>query len=131
MALLIAWASQSATKTRLSIPSTAVALVASLVFAVLSYAEHTRSICPSLMLSGYLFLTSLFDAAQCRTLWLQHYNHNISYIFTAGAVVKLTLLVLESSEKRHILLPRYQACPPEATSGLFSKCFFWWLSTYI
>lgn len=59
-------------------------------------------------------------------MWLQQYNHTIAVIFTVAVAVKTVLLVLEASEKRRILRPEYQAYPPEATSGIFSRFFFWW-----
>ena len=39
------------------------------------------------------------------------------------------MLLLESAEKRSILIPKYKEYPLEATSGLFSRSVFWWLST--
>ena len=38
------------------------------------------------------------------------------------------LLVTEAIEKRHILLREYQYMSPEATSGIYSRSFFFWLN---
>ncbi len=59
-------------------------LVGSLVFGLLSYAEHVRSVQPSLLLNAYLFFTLLFDIVRARTLWLMRYNRVIAIIFTAS-----------------------------------------------
>ena len=57
---------------------------------------------------------------------MQRYNHEIAIVLTVAVVVKIIILVLEASEKRRILLPEYQSYPPEATSGILSRFFFWW-----
>ena len=92
----------------------------------LSYAEHVRAVRPSLILSTYLFVSLLLDAARARTLWLEPGGLATAAVFTAGLAVKFVNLVLEATEKRWILRPQYAAYPPEATSGIFNRCFFWW-----
>ena len=88
------------------------------------------SVQPSLLFNTYLFVTLLFDIARARTLWLRHnnnYNEAIAIVFTAALGLKVAILLLEALEKRRILQPRYKSYPPEATSGLYNKSFFWWL----
>lgn len=104
----------------------------SLIFCLLSYAEHVHSVQPSLLLNGYLFVTLLFDVARARTLWLRHYNRYndvIAIVFTASVGLKVVILLLEAIEKRRILQQKYKAYPPEAISGLYNKGFFWWLNS--
>lgn len=43
-------------------------------------------------------------------------------------MVKAVILVLEATEKRRLLRPQYRAYPPEATSSVFNRSFFWWLN---
>jgi hypothetical protein len=42
--------------------------------------------------------------------------------------VKFMIAITEAIEKRNILLSRYQNASPEATSGIYSRAFFWWLN---
>ena len=123
------WSSRSTVKTRASVPSTVVTFIGSLVLGLLSYVEHQRSVRPSSLLNVYLFFTLLFDAARSRTLWLQRYNHTISIVFTTTVVVKFLLVLLEAKEKQSILRPKYACYPPEATSGIYNRSFFWWQNT--
>ena len=129
LALLVLWKRPSAIPTITTIPTAVLALAAGIVLPLLSYAEHQRTLRPSSLLGVYLFSTLLFDIARARTLWLQGYNRTIAVVTTASVVVKLELFLLESVEKRRILLPEYIATsPPEATAGLFNRLFFIWLN---
>lgn len=56
-------------------------------------------------------------------------DRSIAAVFSSSLGVKLLILVTEAMEKRDILLPRYQQHPPEATSGIYSRSFFWWLNS--
>ena len=47
-------------------------------------------------------------------------------MFTTSIAVKFVALLLEMKEKREILRPKYKSYPPEATSSIFNKFFFWW-----
>ncbi|OCL10209.1 hypothetical protein AOQ84DRAFT_3965, partial [Glonium stellatum] len=129
ISLLVLWSSRSTVKTKASVPSTVVTITGSLVLSLLSYAEHQRSVRPSFLLNVYLLFTLLFDAAQSRTLWLQRYNHTIAIVFTVTVAVKLLLVLLEAKEKQSILQPEYACYPPEATSGIYNRSFFWWQNT--
>jgi hypothetical protein len=82
-------------------------------------------------LSTFLFTTLLFDIARSRTLWLRaadDLNPAIAYVSTAAVVVKAFVLVLEALGKQRLLRPEYQDYPPEATSGIYNRSFFWWLN---
>lgn len=131
LAALILWATPSANRTRTTLAAAALSLVSTLGFCLLSYAEHTRAVRPASLLNAYLLVTVLFDIAHTRTLWLRavdHLNHAIAYIATTAVVVKSVILVLEALDKRRLLRPEYRAYPPEATSSLYSRSFFWWLN---
>jgi len=128
LSLVVLWAGPNATKTGASVATAAVTLVAYLIFGLLSYFEHMRAVRPSLILSGYLLFSLLFDAAHVRTLWLQHYNQPIAIVSTLAIAVKFCILCLEAVQKRSILLPEYLAYPPEAVSGIINRCLFWWLN---
>jgi ATP-binding cassette, subfamily C (CFTR/MRP), member 1 len=129
--LLVLWLLPSAGKTRASTPTGVVSVVGSLVFCLLSYAEHVRSVTPSVLLNVYLFVSLLFDIARCRTLWLRSlsgYSNVVAIVFTISVAVKFFILILEAVEKRWALRPVYKAYPPEATSGIYNRSFFWWLN---
>lgn len=68
------WALPSADGTKASIATNAVLAVGALFLVLLSYAEHTRSVKPSLILNAYLLVSLLFDIARVRTLWLRSIN---------------------------------------------------------
>ena len=101
---------------------------------MLSYVEHVHTVRPSSLLSTYLLVTLLFDAAHARTLWLRITNgadHVIAAISTATVAVKAVLVVLEAQRKRRLLRPEYRSYPPEATSGIYGRSFFLWLNSLI
>ena len=87
-----------------------------------------RSVRPSDILNAYLLISLLFDAAHLRTLWLQRYNSVIAMVSTAALAVKTIIILLEATEKRQILQPKYKGYPAEATSGIFNRSLFWWLN---
>ena len=135
LSILILWPSRTGTKA--SIPSSALSLVASLTILLLSVLEHTRSIRPSFLLNVYLLTSLTLDVAQARTLFLRSHdsfppspnpNPTIPALFAASIAVKLVLLALEARSKRAYLQYPYAAFPPEATSGVLNRSFFWWLS---
>jgi ATP-binding cassette, subfamily C (CFTR/MRP), member 1 len=49
-------------------------------------------------------------------------------ILTAIIGLKLAMLVIESIEKRNILVPAYKDVSTESTSGLFNRALFCWLN---
>ncbi|KAH6855473.1 ABC transporter [Chaetomium sp. MPI-CAGE-AT-0009] len=128
---LILWAVPPAGRTRATLLAAALTLVSTFGLCLLSYAEHTRAVKPSSLINTFLLGTILFDIAHTRTLWLRaadHVNRSISYISTAAVVVKFVVLVLEAVDKRRALRPEYQAYPPEATTSIYNRSFFWWLN---
>jgi ATP-binding cassette subfamily C (CFTR/MRP) protein 1 len=118
-------------RTRVSIATQALTVGATLIFCLLSYYEHTRAVRPSFILNVYLFFTLLFDIARARTLWIREadaYSNIIAIVSTVTVGLKALILLLEAVEKRLILRPVYKSYPPEATSSVYNKSFFWWLN---
>jgi ATP-binding cassette subfamily C (CFTR/MRP) protein 1 len=112
-------------QSRVSVTAAAIGLIDAVVLAGLSHMEHTKSIRPSTLIGGYLFLSILFDAAQCRTLWLSNVAGDaLKIVFTITLDIKILLLLLEMRERRNL----YGNYSPEATSGPFSRGVFWWLN---
>ncbi len=102
--------------------------------AALSYLEHERAVWPSTVICVYLLLSILFDAAQCRTLWLllrtQKHTLLLPALFTAQLANKVVLLLVESIAKTRHLMGSWRALQrcPEAVAGVFSRGAFWWLN---
>ncbi|CAI7603846.1 hypothetical protein PCG10_001957 [Penicillium crustosum] len=125
------WALPAADSTKASVPANVILTIGVLALALLSYAEHTRSVRPSFILNTYLFCSLLFDIARSRTLWLRSadaFNNTLAIVATVAVGVKLLLFVLEAVEKRHILKSEYAGYPPEATAGFYNRAVFWWLN---
>lgn len=114
------------------ISSAAVTFVSALCMIPLSSVEHSRSLRPSILFNGYLFLTILLDVAQTRTLWLASDNSDelsFTRLFTSGVAVKALLLVLESVQKtRWVILYDIKDHSPEETAGLFGLSGYMWLN---
>ncbi|PVI05770.1 P-loop containing nucleoside triphosphate hydrolase protein [Periconia macrospinosa] len=53
---------------------------------------------------------------------------HVAIISSVSLSLKASLLVIESLEKRQILLPSYRSLPLESTAGLFNQAFCWWLN---
>jgi ATP-binding cassette, subfamily C (CFTR/MRP), member 1 len=128
LGLMILWVHPSTYKTRASVPTAILSFVTSLLFVLLSYAEHVKSVQPSALFTTYLLFSLVFDIARARTLWLAAFNQTISALFTAGVAIKAVILLLECLHKRSVLKEPYTAYPPEATSGIINRSFFWWLN---
>ncbi|KAJ0345222.1 hypothetical protein KNSL1_008611 [Colletotrichum chrysophilum] len=132
LALLVLWATTSSaaiTHTRATIPAAVLGLLASLGVGLLSWLEHDRSVRPSFVLSTYLFLSVLLDTARARTLWMLGPNQTIPAIFTCTLALRAVMILLESTEKRRILVPQHKGYSKEVTSGTFNRSVFFWLTS--
>ncbi len=130
LSALVIWATLE-TRTRTTLAAAALTLITALGLCVLSYVEHTRAVRPSSIINTYLAATVLFDVAHTRTLWLRaddYFNYVVAYISAAALVVKSIVLVLEALDKRRLLRPEFEHYPPEATSSIYNRSFFWWLN---
>lgn len=97
-----------------------------MVLGLLSFFEHVRSVRTSSLLNVYLFFTVFFDGARSRTFSLNPYHDMISVLFTTRVGVKLFLAIFEARGKDSLLVPGVSQSPPEWTSGVYSRMFFWW-----
>lgn len=131
LSLLVLVAVGSFQVTTMFIASSILNLVSALFMIILSVLDHSRSPRPSTLLSSYLFLTFLLDAAQARTLFLSSDNRiEISYssIFSAALALKVCILLLEAQEKSRWIDWDEKKHSPEETSGIFSLGVFFWLN---
>ncbi|KAF4311832.1 Metal resistance protein YCF1-like protein 2 [Botryosphaeria dothidea] len=131
-ALVGLWATTSSstiTHSRASVPAAVLTFVVSLGFCLLSWLEHARSIRPSFILNVYLFLSIVLDTARARTLYMLGPHRTIPALFTCTMVIRAIMLVLESVEKRRILLPAHKDRSRDATSGPINRSVFFWLTS--
>ncbi|KAH8586615.1 putative multidrug resistance-associated protein [Bisporella sp. PMI_857] len=129
LVLLVLWARKdSRCRTKVTIGAAAVTLVSNFSLGALSYYEHRYSVKPSDILAIFLFPTLLFDAAQCRSLWLIGCDRAISSVFSAAVALKTIIFVTECWAKTRWLAGYFQETTPEHTSGLFSHASSYWLN---
>jgi ATP-binding cassette subfamily C (CFTR/MRP) protein 1 len=130
-AVLILYAANSSVRTPTSLAAAALLVADAVGLCLLSHAEHVHSIRPSTIINVYLFVTLLFDIAHTRTLWNENAPKAIAAVFTVTVMIKFMVAIMEATEKRKILLAQYQNKNPEATSGIYSRAFFWWLNALL
>ncbi|OJJ96983.1 hypothetical protein ASPACDRAFT_1882742 [Aspergillus aculeatus ATCC 16872] len=127
IALFTLWCIRPATSA--SIASAAVSLLGSGLLLPLSIFEHTRSERPSSLLCIYLPFDSLFNATQLRSLYIRRDLTTISTVASVALGTETVLLFLETVDKRVWLYDAFRnKYPPESTSGIINRSFFWWLS---
>ena len=131
IAILALWAMSKNQRTRITLPSAVISVVATIGLALLSNLENSRSARPSLLICTYLFISILLDIPQTRTLWLQVDSKPLASLSTCTILVKPILLSLEAFEKRSFLREPYRSYPPEALAGVISRSLFWWLNLLI
>lgn len=129
--ILAAMVIGSASKTPMSIASTAVIAVTFLFFLYASHLEHSRSLHPSTILSLYLGLSLVFDVIRVRTLWLSFSSPIIASVLSASVGLKAVMLVLEGTCKQPFLKKQYQDNTPEAVSGIYSRSLFLWVNPFL
>ncbi|KGO51212.1 ABC transporter, integral membrane type 1 [Penicillium expansum] len=126
--LLGLWASSFGKTTRATIGTATVTLVAYLVLGILSQYEHARTIKPSTINTGYLFLSSLLSIPESRTLYFVESNRVIPILYTVNLCLRAILLVVESIPKDSVLKRAYQNPPPETASGVLGLSLFTWIN---
>ncbi|CAG8903863.1 unnamed protein product [Penicillium egyptiacum] len=132
LVLLVLWCLPHFPRTKISVPSAGVAMTSTLALLLLSLHEHSRSLRPSSLICLYLLVSTIFEIAQVRTLWLLH---PASYPLATTATIALTtrslLLVLETNEKGKHLSLQCGQISPESSAGIFSHSTYWWLNRFL
>ncbi|VUC23924.1 unnamed protein product [Clonostachys rosea] len=128
IATLASWSSHTPLRNAASLPFAVFNVVIGALAIALSWLEDSKSVRPSSPLAIYLFLTSLLDTAQCRTLWLLKRQDGLAPLFTAATALKFVLAMAESRNKRRYLKPTYTSLPPESTTGIANHSFLWWVN---
>ncbi|KAL2858516.1 hypothetical protein BJY01DRAFT_530 [Aspergillus pseudoustus] len=128
---LVLWAASgsSITRTAATIPTAVLSLLAAIGLSTVSWLEHARSIRPSFIINIYLFLSVLLGLPRARTLWMLGLNRIIPVVFTCSLILKCAMTILESKEKRKILLYDAKEVAKVSTSGPFNHSVFYWLTS--
>ncbi|KAM3509320.1 hypothetical protein MY10362_000655 [Beauveria mimosiformis] len=123
--VLAAVARGHATVTAAGIPAATLALVSSILLAVLESLEHTRALAASPAPVFFVVCTALLDAARVRTLFLK--NETLPAVsLTAGISLKLLLLLLEGqSKENHLAVPSAEVGPEKLASPVSRTVFHW------
>ena len=127
------------TRTAASIASAAIALATTSVFLPLvSHVDHFKSRRPSSLLTSFLALTCLLDAARTRTYWLIARDDNdgnatgtgLAIAQSVSVGIRLVLLFLEAKNKKDLLVPcvENEKLPAEVLAGPINRTVFHWLN---
>ncbi|CRG89601.1 Multidrug resistance-associated protein 1 [Talaromyces islandicus] len=105
------------------------ATVAALVAGVVSALSHSRSLRPSTLLNVALLISAAIEGAILRLTWLSTRDRISRCVGIALVVFKGVLTITEAMEKRAFFLnDSDRQISREATSGIFSKSFLWWVN---
>lgn len=129
--ILVLVGSKPVQRQKTTIAAAVLAFVDALVIGFLSFFEHSRSLRSSAPLNSYLFFSIIFDAVQCRTLWLVDKGSATACLFTTGLGVKVALLLLEAHGKSRWIRSDDKGRSPEETAGVFNLSLFFWLNGLI
>ncbi|KAK6213368.1 hypothetical protein QIS74_09370 [Colletotrichum tabaci] len=133
VALTALWAREEGLplNSKAAIAAAVLTIVDGLAAAALSFTEHSRSVGPSLLLSAFLVLSTIFHGVRLRTLWLKSVGVPIASLSTASLALKLVILVLEEQSKRRWIIGDKEAWSSEETAGLSNRIGFHWLNVLL
>ncbi|OHE96342.1 hypothetical protein CORC01_08414 [Colletotrichum orchidophilum] len=114
-----------------AVAAAALTILDGIFLAALSFTEHSRSLGPSLLLSVFLVLSTIFDAVRLRTLWVKSVGTPIVSLSTAAFALKFALLVQEEASKRRWIIDDASEYSSEETAGLFNRVGFHWLNSLL
>jgi hypothetical protein len=112
----------------LVVASTAFQLFAAISLGLLSHWEHRNTVRPSLLISTYLSLSCILDAARARTQALIPGQTTVSSVLMGTIAVKGLVLITEARDKTDILLADFSSSSSELRSNIFSRALFLWLN---
>ncbi|KAG8410254.1 hypothetical protein J3458_017969 [Metarhizium acridum] len=127
--LLALWARSAAPTTKTTLATASLTIAGFIIFAHVSYLEHTRSLRPSTPITIYLGISTLLDLARVRTLFFIPGSESVAKVYLASFCVKLIIFVLELTEKRRLLMPAWQDASPEAVGSVYNRVLFLWLNS--
>ncbi|KAG8170280.1 hypothetical protein KVR01_001025 [Diaporthe batatas] len=110
-------------------------LVAAALMSPLALVDRRRARYPSDLLSAFLAVTILLDAARCRTLWLLARSDSrvvaAGVSFTVSLPIKMLLLFLVSRSQDGDGDGDQGSSSPDTTAGITSISLFWWLNPLV
>lgn len=115
-------------QTAVSTASGILSCIDAFLIGALLYMSHRHSMQPSTLLSIYLPVTILFDAAKARSCFTRYDLDVSGSLLATVAALKFVLLVLEEVPKR-TLFYNSGYVGKEAISGFWNRSVFWWLNT--
>lgn len=127
-AILVVVNAEQSIRERFSVAAAVLNFVVGPPLVGLIHLEHVKSLRPSFIISAYFFVSMLLDIARVRTEWLLKESPAYAGLLTVSFIVKVTLLLLETIEKRRLLYADEKRISVESTSGPFSRGFFVWLN---
>lgn len=120
----------SADRINTSIATATLSATSSLCIVVLLWAEHTRSLRSSSLISVYLSLTMLFSIARSRSYFLRHGLEAIGGLSAATTVLKLSIVALEEVSKRSLAHDKeLQDAGKETFGGFWNRAFLIWINS--
>lgn len=125
--LVLSAKNETSASSTVAIASSVLGLCAAFGLTLVLPLHHKASPRSSFIVSGFLFLSLLFDSVRVRTAWLIGGVDAFAATLSASIAIKLGILIIEAISKRSILQDDYSHLSKEATSGIFSRGSFWWL----
>ncbi|CAI4212352.1 unnamed protein product [Parascedosporium putredinis] len=128
LSLVLLWALQSPQeKTRTTLPASVLNFLVIGPLFVFSCTEHVFRIRPSVVIQIFLLLTTIFDVARIRTLWLMPGAMAFAATECGALAVKIGLVIAEAWPKHKLVVDDLQLYSGEQLSGFYSKTLFLWL----
>ncbi|KAL6886032.1 P-loop containing nucleoside triphosphate hydrolase protein [Trichoderma evansii] len=126
-------AKNTSANTRVTIPVTAIGLLAIVVMGALSYLEHRRSPRPSSLLTLYLLAAAPLNAARARTLWHMPSSNGVVISFTVTVVLMVIALGLELTPKDALMKKEITEKPSrEERRGIVERSLLlWFIPTFV
>lgn len=93
----------------------------------LSYCDHVGSMRPSTLLIIYFSITTLFNIARLRTLWMIEFAESGAIVLSIISALTAVTLILESTGKRTSIVSLQSDATPEQFSGFWKRTSFVWL----
>lgn len=111
-------------------PAASLELLAAINMVIMVHIGHKYSIRSSGILATYLLLTFAIDIVKARSYFLRGELDALGGLAAATASLRLFLLILEERSKKNLLVDQNlrEISGSEATSGFFSRSFFFFLN---
>lgn len=125
------WSASPTYRSTVSLAAASLSCINATCIVAILVAKHRHSYQTSILLSIYLSITILFDAAKAQSCFRRPGLHVIGVLFVVAAVLKLAIVLLEELSKRSLLSQRYlrSSIGKESTSGFWGRSLFLWLNS--